>query len=379
MTSKGIIYGVIVKNEISDTASVSYCSISYNDSEIEILEFGKIDVSELRKKIGKGKVSVLILSPATMSFTGESEKIEESVKNYIPGLDTDTFYLEKVENQISLLDQASFRVVEHLNNNKIQVDEVVLEPSALITLKAIKPEVFIGGLNFQLEKGGISSVDNSVSIEEYVVEDKTLSKEQFLALGAALSIPVGGVERVNTPDALLLAQKTKQDRKVFQFALGSVLGVLLFLAIVNYFMFSSYNEQLTLIDQKLFSTNASEERLNRLKKEVDEIQQLKIGINEVSLTEGAYIIDRLCSILPDEIRLSYISVESPNKIKDNHQIEFDSGQLKISGNTSSTLALNRWMENSSKVDGVKEVKLKSYEDSNESKGDFEINIELKSV
>ncbi len=332
------------------------------------------------KKEAKGNIILCYSSPSVLSFQSNEDDPEKAIQSIIPGAKLEDFYIQKSIGNQSIYEVLNLNelkeVVEALQQIAIQVTDVVLEKNSLCNLFSSLDQEIVG-LHHQIEQNGIFSPIEENQRSSNHIEEQSLSPENTLAFGAILSVMEESFTSWNLPESVINNQSQSKGKKQLKLTTIVCVSLLLIASLANLFFFQSYNKQLTEIDQKLYGSNASQERLTSLKEKVDLQNELLRSLNTIDASSGAYFLDQLGGNIPKQINLNYLGLEPPVKIKAKKKIEFESNEVTIEGHTISTLALNNWIEEINQMENVNEVSLLSYEDNKENKGKFVLQIQLK--
>jgi len=373
-------YGLSLTTDGLLESTAGCVQLSLEKNQVNIIECSQSPLSEVITDLKKETVSCCLSSSSIIAFESDKTDISEALNSFLPGVNPETFFIQKVENYFAIINQTELNAFLELKREQgLKITQVILEPVALFALQRATNETEIAGENFRLIKNSIVKVDSNGSNHSLRIDNHNLRTSEYLAFGSSIAHQVIELEQINLPETLKSISKTLSEEKQFKTILSACIGLLLVLSLGNYMYFSSLTAKNQELDLALYSSNASQEKLESLKQKVEEYQQLRSGLNEVKDQQGAYLLDLIGQSVPKEIIFKSINLEAPDKIKEGYQIKFNENLLTIEGKTTSTMALNKWIDKVSKSGWVDDVELMSYEDNKENRGNFKLQMFLDNV
>lgn len=374
-------YGLSIRWNSSEFIEEAGVVISeFAKDKVEIESHQKLSFDDAIKLLSQKNTIVTLSSPSIIHLKLENQSIAEAIESFFPGVSIDTFFTQRFEDSLALINKEELnKLLNLLGEQGIKSAHVILEPIALLALQHTTGDDQIQGLEFDYENAQLQESKNTEDYSYKTIDEKNLNTLEYVSFGGSLIVKAFEIEETGHPEMLKANSKSVKEEKTVKRTLVACVGLLLFLSLGNYIYYSHLTQMNKDLDLTLFSSNASQERLDALKIKVSQYQQLRSGLNEISQKQGAYLLDELGKSLPKEIAFRKLCLESPQKIKEGYQIEFDENVLTLEGKTTSTIALNNWIEEISEADLVDDIKLINYEDSKEKRGNFTIKLFLESV
>lgn len=353
-------------------------AIASNNS-IRITETRSYNSIDELKESGVSDVTICYSSSSVLSDVSAGADPEKALQNVIPGAKADDFFIQcssENQNDFEFVNAHEVnQVVSELSAVGIHVTSIVLEKAALHALYN-NLEKRVPGVIHEINNDGIVSAVQPDHEARITIEGKTRNAYEILAFGALLRGFDTTALEWNVPVEVLGNQKESEGKQLLKrVTVGSVVVILL-VSLINLFLFQSYTNELAEVDKKLYSSNATQERLQALTSQVEIQNELLSGLNRIQPKTGAYFLDQLAQRIPKQVNLSYLGLEPPKKIKSRKKIIFAANELIVEGRTVSTLALNNWIEDIGDMENVTDVKLLSYEDNKENRGKFKLQIHL---
>lgn len=134
-------------------------------------------------------------------------------------------------------------------------------------------------------------------------------------------------------------------KRSFQMVAVGFVAILFISLLINFLLFTSYNEKLSTVSTKYRS---GLELINHLEKLKNEFNLREKMVKENGLFEGTHLshfADRLAALVPRQISLTRMEINPVSaKPKLEKEILFNKNSLKISGKCTYSTVLNEWME-----------------------------------
>lgn len=224
---------------------------------------------------------------------------------------------------------------------------------------------------------GISLVED-IPKQSYMVNGLDIENTQLLNFAGALSYilqsknTVSNFEETETK----LLEDFRQKRFFSQFLLFG-LGFILFILLLNFFMFNSYYESVESMKQTAAVNGSQKERLLKLKATVDEKQKMVDDVLKNSSSRSSYYIDAIANSLPNTIQLAELTYQPiTKKIKKNTAIRLKENSITISGISTDSNLLFNWIQVLESFDWISKVTPTNYGSQSKTTSEFTLKIDM---
>ncbi|EDP94149.1 hypothetical protein KAOT1_04742, partial [Kordia algicida OT-1] len=168
----------------------------------------------------------------------------------------------------------------------------------------------------------------------------------------------------------------KQQRFFSQFSMFG-LGFVLFLLLINFFVFNSYYSTVEEMKQTAAVNSNQKEKLLTLKTLVEQKQKTVDDILKKSSSKSSYYIDAIATSLPNTLQLSALKYQPLTKrIKKNNPIQLKKEELIISGISTDSDLFSDWIQKIESLDWVVAVTVADYGAVSKNNSEFTLKIEL---
>lgn len=214
---------------------------------------------------------------------------------------------------------------------------------------------------------------------EFLIEIGTdrISSHNLLSFSHGLLL-LANTQNLNNDIDEVLAQREEYRYKILiQKAGWSILVFFFVLLILNYLVFSSYNNKLN-ATQALYQSNLKTiSRLENLTALLKQKEALAIKVGASSRQQFSYIADRLAATVPSFITLTSLNLTpATTKTRYNDTPEFDKGKIIISGTISNSFRLYSWIEQLKKTTWINSIEVINLEqESVEKQAVFTLSIQ----
>ncbi|WP_433991425.1 hypothetical protein U8527_11240 [Kordia algicida OT-1] len=173
-----------------------------------------------------------------------------------------------------------------------------------------------------------------------------------------------------------LVTNFKQQRFFSQFSMFG-LGFVLFLLLINFFVFNSYYSTVEEMKQTAAVNSNQKEKLLTLKTLVEQKQKTVDDILKKSSSKSSYYIDAIATSLPNTLQLSALKYQPLTKrIKKNNPIQLKKEELIISGISTDSDLFSDWIQKIESLDWVVAVTVADYGAVSKNNSEFTLKIEL---
>jgi len=168
-------------------------------------------------------------------------------------------------------------------------------------------------------------------------------------------------------------------KKAFQLLGMAVLGFFFIALLVNYFMFSSYQESNASLETELFAQEILVQQRDTLKAQYMRKSEVFGSGEQSSLS---FYADRLASSLPSSIELVELAIYPQVKTSyydEREQPNYQTGKIVVEGQCFGIVYYNNWKRALKELDWVESLHHISYQDIDEDTGAFTLEITVADV
>ena len=139
------------------------------------------------------------------------------------------------------------------------------------------------------------------------------------------------------------------------------LGFLLFVLLVNFFVFSSYRDQVGTLSAELQISQTYKSQLGILQKTVTQKKQLIQGMQSGATTSISRYYDELGMSLPETSKLTQLHYQPKEGIqKDDKPINFKKEIIIVKGASKNDDAFSKWISFLEQKSWIKEISIVNY-------------------
>lgn len=220
-------------------------------------------------------------------------------------------------------------------------------------------------------------------IDEDVVEQSSLYLgEESFSQPEFISFCVGAAYLLQIKIAQSGTIENERKDFLYKYAFTNgrllVVSLMFILLLVNFFLFSTYQEKnQVLVNNK----SGSLEKTKELQVLKTEYEQAKEFVTKNSLDKNlkiAFYVDRACIFRPMEIHLTNIQVNPVSgRLKNKKQIDFNIGTIRIDGKCSSSEPVGEWVGLLNNQDWIADVKKQEFSIYPGEKGEFSLELKIR--
>lgn len=225
------------------------------------------------------------------------------------------------------------------------------------------------------ENKSISSIEKSTSNETYTINDLEISHNEVLSLAGIISY--------YTKDAVSTVHQELRERylqkRFFDVGLKTGLGFLLFVLLVNFFIFSHYRDEVGTLQGELQMSENFKNQINTLKTKVNQKKQVVQSMYSASNGSLSAYFDELGAMLPETSLLTQISHQPKEGIqKKDKPLFFRWNTIVIKGISKNDTDFSNWIADLEQLDWIKEVSILEYGKGKQtgSSSNFEFTIQV---
>lgn len=318
-----------------------------------------------------------------------TENAKKTIASAFPNIDTSEFYYQilETENQnIVAVCRRDFvnSIVESYRQHNIAIIGISFGFLAIQNMVSLIPDQEIPLAHYQLMK----LKDEIISFEKtelkpgkkvYHIEGSTVQNEYLLALAGLFSyksLPA------NTSSNLVVKNqelsKSFREQVFFRKGLMSAIGVLLFVLLINFLLFSSYYSELQNLTGQHQIELSQKKKYDAKLAEIKEKEKWVSNILENSNSKTSFYINRIVSILPESIALTELTYQPlERQIKTGDPIKLSENQIRISGENGDEESFSYWIKNMEEISWISEIKVADFSYKTASISEFTVNLSIE--
>jgi len=359
--------GIEIHIQPGNSYSLRYCSVSVEKDSLSITE-----KKEWLQEEGLSFTKLDKSKPVALTVTGKGILVKKVAKleafnpaqlnQYFPNLKAEDFYAQNFisgsDSYIAIVRRELIDgIVDKARKAGLQVLQVSVGPfAASHILRQLNfyngQAVFDGHVihyskefaweSYKYDEGAKNEFPLKLGIEPIKEELVLAYATAFqLALYHRLEVIELGVESIQ--------QKLKEfsENQKFRFRLAFVLMSAFILLLVNFLVFSHYNEENAELSSKVSSYNASAESLQKLSKSISESESLLKGIGWYKGKSYAQLSSVIAKNIPAGIVLTELLFNPMDVTESNRQRKeiYLAGTVKLKGEAKDLEAVNEWLYN----------------------------------
>jgi hypothetical protein len=320
---------------------------------------------------------------------------EELVQTVLPGAKASDFYTQEFQQEknayISIVrKQLVQEVLNTFTALQLSVWALSLGAFQCVSLYSLlRPNAHNGELEFSRHRltflnetlesytslNTLPEFPKQIHIDQEKIDSRLLLS-YIGALGVLLDLP-------NVEASIDTLQDSKDEFRAsvhFKILSIGVLGLFLFVLLLNFVLFSLFTSQNNELSARENTFSGMLKEMEALEKEVAEKQMFLSGAGWLAPSRASYLADRIAATVPVSVRLTEMAVHPVDelKTKTERKTVFDTGKIRLSGNTTKPTILNEWVDELKMIDKIESTKLLQYRyDHKEKVGNFTIELLIK--
>jgi Tfp pilus assembly protein PilN len=386
MIKKSITYGgKFCSVEHSDRETYSFLQLKKRQKELRISQQGVFaDFEALLKKIqGQQHLFLIVNNEQVLTKVIATTNIPEErlVKAAFPNIQLSDFYYQTYSNE-----QQSFvsisrkeyidRLIETYAKHKTSVVDFSLGSLSvgILTTFLDQKEIRSSNACISLSEKVITAIEKrTVSETTYEINDLKVSNNQVLPLAGIITYYTG-ISESKTQKQL---HQTYVQKRFFNLGFKGVLGFLFITLLINFLLFSEYQNKETTYKTALQVNGAKKKQLTDLKDIVSRKRTLVESISSSASSRIAWIFNEISASVPVTISLKEMSYQPvEGSIKKDKKIRFTENTIKINGTSLSHKDVTQWIAVLEQKEWIEEVSIARYGSGKKAKTSFDFNIIL---
>lgn len=393
--SKSTVCGVecfFSENEIS----FNYSIITIKKNKVEfVIKGNTTSNSDEILKIAKKNNAPIVLNItgkvviSNYIILGESEnyEIETLIKNYLPTINPNDFYIQFFKNKnnsgflsICRKEQADLIIAQFTNQKQVPVN-LFIGPLALNSLSSLTKQlnfIYSNNYQFELTDGYIQNINYSANNSSNKIDNLEIASNEIIPFASAFSyLTRQPVYSSNNKEVTSLLENHQQKLKL-NVLIFAFIAIVFVISAINSVVFFNIFEEHSQLEVEL---NLYESKNAQITQLLESYQKKKNLIEQAGIFENkklSIFADKIGSTLPNEIVLKemYFNPEI-GETEEDSLVNYNKNQLQIKGNCNKSQLLNEWINVLKNQNFIKSVNLQNFIYNSESHlPNFTIEIEL---
>lgn len=353
------------------------------DKEISVQK-----IEETKNHIGDKQHAYLIVNDAKVIGKKINEKLDllKAVQAAFPNIKLDEFYYESYSNENDTFVNVCrkdyvHKLLRSYKEQKISILGISLGNNIVNTILPYYDGKNIETSNAELalKNGQIADIvpSNGQEDRNCIINGLTLRSKSINAFsGIVLYLSQLETTANNFSDIIHNLKTNFNQRKIFENGLKFVLGFLFTILLVNFLIFTYYNDKINKVSSELMINQQYELKLNQLKTEVDKKKKIVDEINSADSNQVSYYLDGISKSIPKSILLNEINFQPIKNIKQEKEIEIETLRIILNGSSTKGEAFSSWIAHLESLEWINEVSVSSYGLNKKSVNEFELKIML---
>jgi len=309
-------------------------------------------------------------------------------KNLFEEIEEEDFYFQKVEFESGWTIQSACRrstvdpIFDLIRLSNLFILHMAFDPAVLPTIADLLGDSLVssGHFRFQFRNGALLWImeEQSATAEESPASDFFLDGMSFSTEGIAMLaalvhyIKEGPVRTGSFQEFHLQSRYFRRFRGIAVGVLSGLFAILL----INFFAFSSVQENLDQLTSSGENQAEAIREIERLKTQIEEYRYLSLNRLYAPQQSYSFYLEELARHRPAGVWFNSMSVDPVSgKQEGGKPIETDRSQISLTGNTRDPVSLNRFITALKDLPWVNDIELKNYILSRESSNaSFELII-----
>lgn len=332
---------------------------------------------------GDKTVPVFINFSGKGVLTKKANQDDLTISKLLPNIKEEDFYSQRTAKHISVVRRESVDDVLALFNEQnrdvlgISLNGFPVENSTnvLDNLSEVSGPIY----SYQFNDAEIDTISAPLEGKEIRVGGDWLHSDYLIAYSVAFQSLIFQLDtiQVGESEVAVLEDNYKQKKLFKTMGMGVLLGVL-FLLLINFFLFGSFRNTYQELTEQLGMYEGQIQKIETLEKEVESKNNFLTKTGWLHSSKASYYADQIGSTVPKSIELTGLAVNPVDKKATKKQKEtvYKTNLLHVSGTTKGSITLNKWLKRIKELDWVRNAEVLNYSRSVES-NNAEFTIEVK--
>ncbi|MDI1307434.1 MAG: general secretion pathway protein [bacterium] len=213
----------------------------------------------------------------------------------------------------------------------------------------------------------------------YNINDLTIQNSHLLAFSGILSLLLNGT--TDTGNLITYSQELHENynqRSFFSKGLKVMVGLVLTILLVNFFIFTHYFKLAQETSENLLLSKSSLEEVNRTKQRIQSKEQKVKNVAAITSSQSSLLINEIAKLIPKSVLLTeliYHPLEKKNKSE--QPIVTQGKTISLSGTTIDNATFTHWIEAIEQLKWINQVVIIHFGKNDLNETDFSIKLTLK--
>lgn len=377
----------VLRIDLSDSSVLRTSAIIFRKlyDQIDLdQKLAEIPLKDILEQIPRRSMVVVVFSgDQVLSRFSSGEP-----KNLFDEIEEEDFYFQKAEFEKGWTIQSACRktivdpVFDLMILRKLFLLHMVFDPAVIPTIADLLGDITIASdhFKFQFKDGSLLWI-----MEEQMNSKSDSAEDEIIMDGMSLppegiSMLAGLVHYLNEGPVMADPHLEHNEHSKYyrrsKLVLTGILTVLLLGLLINFFLFSSIQQNIDRM--KTSGENQAEviHEIERLETQIEEFRLLYLNRINASGRSYSYYLEELASNRPSGVWFNQLVVDPiQGKQESGKSIETDRSQINLTGETLDPVSLNKFISALKDLPWVSDIELKNYELSQESsRASFELTI-----
>ncbi|MFV5701709.1 PilN domain-containing protein [Flavobacterium sp. XS2P12] len=213
----------------------------------------------------------------------------------------------------------------------------------------------------------------------YSINDLTIQNSHLLAFSVILRLLLNGT--ANTGNLITYSQELHENynqRSFFSKGLKIMVGVVLTILLINFFIFTHYFKLAEETSENLLLSKSSLEEVNRTKQRIQSKEQKVKNVIAITSSQSSLVINEITKLIPQSILLTELIYHPlEKKIKNEEPIVIQGKTVSLSGTTINNATFTRWIEAIEQLKWINQVVITRFGKNDLNETEFSIKLTLK--
>lgn len=348
------------------------------------------ELIELSKFLKRGQHLFLIVNNEHVLSKSVNGKLDnqKAVHSAFPNLNVDEFYYESYQNESDTLVSICRKdyvdkIIQEYQNNKINIIGFSLGNiiASHILPYIDKSEIQTSNALLSINNQKITDFKNIENIQEqsYDINGLKIKNSSILGLAGILSYYTNqSLTQTNFSDKIALLQSNFKQKRIFDLSLKICLGFIFTLLLVNFLVFSNYQDKINVLTAEIAVNENSKEKFLDLKDKVDKKKKIVDEISNSTNSKVSSYLDKIGATVPKTVLLSQVHYQPLLKnIKKENKIKYDKDEIFVKGFASKGDDFSKWIASLEKEEWIQTITVLNYGTGKKNNTEFSFKISLR--
>lgn len=213
----------------------------------------------------------------------------------------------------------------------------------------------------------------------YNINDLTIQNSHLLAFSGILRLLLNGT--ADTGNLIMYSQELHENynqRSFFSKGLKVMVGVVLTILLINFFIFTHYFKLAQETSENLLLSKSSLEEVNRTKQRIQSKEQKVKNVVAITSSKSSLVINEITKRIPQSVLLTELIYHPlEKKIKNEELIVTQGKTVLLSGTTIDNATFTHWIEAIEQLKWINQVVITHFGKNDLNETEFSIKLTLK--